>query len=62
MKAPSGRRPKKNIAVDPHLARDFSAVARVERRELSNLFKEMFAFWLKIKRPRKYKEIDLDEE
>lgn len=58
----SGRQPKKHVAVYPHLARAFSHVARMEGRQLSNLFKEVFAFWLQEKRPGKYEEVDLDEE
>lgn len=57
-----GRKPKVQIALRPRLAKVFRYIARTERRELSDLFREMLAHWLKTKGPKKYRKLDLDGE
>ena len=57
LKTPSGRQPKKQIALRPKLAQAFRHVAKLERRQLSDLFAEMFDLWLSRKRSDKYDEV-----
>ena len=57
-----GRKPKVQINLRPRLAKVFRYIARSERRELSDLFHEMLAHWLKTKGPKQYRKLDLDDE
>jgi len=41
-----GRKPKVQIALRPALAKCFRAIAKLERRELSDVFKELLAAWM----------------
>jgi len=59
---PTGRQPKKQIALRPSLALAFRHIAKKERRQLSDLFQEMFSLWLQRKRRGKYPEVQLDDE
>lgn len=41
------RAPKVQVAIRPELARAFRLVARLERRQLSDIFHDMFVGWLR---------------
>lgn len=50
------------VALRPKLAKAFRLIARMERRELSDIFKEMLAMWIRVHHPHKYSKVDLDDE
>lgn len=60
--APQGRKPKVQVALRPKLAKAFRLIARTERRELSDIFKEMLELWIKVRHPHKYSKVDIDDE
>lgn len=63
MDIPNGRKSKKQVALRPQLAEAFRNLSRMERRELSDVFKEMFLLWLKKAHRRgKYVDFHLDKE
>jgi hypothetical protein len=62
MQTPRGRQPKSHLAIRPKLAEAFRQVARAERRQLSDIFKEMFETWLKRSGKKYEEEIDLNDD
>lgn len=59
---PTGRKPKKVIGLHPPLAQAFRYVAKMERKEHSDLLKEMFELWLKKQQKQgKYKKVKLEK-
>ena len=59
---PKGRQPKSHLAIRPKLAKAFRYLARRERRELSDLFRDMFASYLKREGKQWAEEIELDDD
>lgn len=59
---PQGRRPKAHLAIRPRLAKAFRYVARRERKQLSDLFHEMFSSWLKREGKQWADEVDLNDD
>jgi hypothetical protein len=57
-----GRKPKLQVALRPSLAKAFRYIAKKERRELSDIFKEMLELWIKVRRPNKYPEVKINDE
>lgn len=57
-----GRKPKVQVALRPKLAETFRWIAKKERRELSDIFKEMLELWIKVRHPNKYSTGDIDDE
>lgn len=62
LEEPHGRKPKVQVALRPKLAKAFRYVAKKERRQLSDLFAEMFSLWLSVRRPKKYLEIKVNDD
>ncbi len=58
----AGRKPKVQIALRPSLAQAIRHISRKERRQLSDVFQEMLELWLRVKRPKKYSEIEIHDE
>lgn len=54
---PKGRQPKVQVALRPKLASALRYIAKKERRQLSDLFREMLVLWLRVRRPSKYSEL-----
>jgi len=61
IRPPSGRKPKVQVNLRPNLAKILRYLAKKERRELSDLSKEMLALWLK-KHKDQHPEIELEDD
>jgi hypothetical protein len=62
LEIPVGRKPKVQIAIRPKLAHAFRYIVKKERRETSDIFRDMLDVWISARHPEKYGKVDLDDE
>jgi hypothetical protein len=62
MELKTGRQPKSHLAIEPNLANELRYVAKRERLQLSDMFRKIFAHWLKGEGKKYAQEVSLDDD